>query len=268
MSSLDATFKAVNSSRVIGHMSRTVSKSPTISVSSDVYKISQALGNVLQTINYSINSPMGQAKLFDSIERSVVRRFYPFVDGAAMANQKLSWHMYEPGNIGNSASRLFALKRQKTSDGITFTIVPIVSKKPSQLTALQKEPGRSGRSVKALYPFRNRFLVGEFDLPVRIMPKRGRFLVFEQDNKLVFTRKSITAHPGKHSKGFLTMTTDRFFQTVGKDSVKRTMKRYAANTAKAAEDSARAANIAMAASDALAKGTGEAFAAAVPVIDG
>jgi len=253
---------------LVPNLNPVMSRNAIMTMKADTHKIAQALGNAAYTLDYAINSPVGTTKIMNSIDRSIRRRFYPFIDIKAASAPSASWHLYEPGGFGVPTQRLFALKGKIAGDMIVFSIAPLMSRKSSPRTSAQLVPSKAGRVVRVSPPFKNRFLVGEFNIPVTISPRKAKFLAFEADGKLVFTKKTIVANPGKHSRGFLTAATNEFFETTGRSVANRVSRVYGGQSARLAERAAGAARTASTSSDARAKSIGSLYGSATSVVTG
>ncbi len=105
--------------------------------------------------------------------------FEAYVDNIARMRPETLHHVYEPGNTGNSNSRLFEAKIAESGKPV--------------LTYRFKE---SRVPVKSGYIFRNKAFIMEEGIAVTITPKNSKRLVFEVDGRTVSSEKVVVSNPG------------------------------------------------------------------------
>lgn len=111
--------------------------------------------------------------------RYIMNYFEAYVDNIARRRPDSLHHVYEPGRVGDSGSRLFQASISDTG-------------KPTLAYTFKesKVPGKSG------YVFRNKAFVMEEGSPVTIVPKNAKRLVFEVDGNIVSSQKVVVSNPG------------------------------------------------------------------------
>jgi len=140
----------------------------------------------------------GQKVLIDQIGRTAVEILGEFIDSNARANSDALHHVYEWGQSGSPAARLFDLQYSTYGGGLT------ISSSFRQSSSIKK-----GSNV----PFYDKARIMEQGIPVRIKPVRAQALRFEDDGEEVFTKKPVTVdNPGgSQVEGNFKETIDMFF---------------------------------------------------------
>lgn len=109
----------------------------------------------------------------------IMNYFEGYVDNVARRRPDSLHHVYEPGKVGDKGSRLFEAN-------ITTSAKPVLTYRFKE----SRVPGKSG------YVFRNKAFIMEEGLPVTIVPKNAKRLVFEVDGNIVSSEKVVVSNPG------------------------------------------------------------------------
>lgn len=146
-----------------------------------------------------IVSPTALTEIAKAVFTVTTKKFLDDLALAARQNPAMYHHLYEWGEVGNTAQRLFVIQRSKVQYGdLIMTIIPMQSVKPVPIPTVESEPGDTGRSVSARAIFRDKMEIMENDTPVHIITKRT--IVFSPDGEsLIFLPPGKTIdimHPG------------------------------------------------------------------------
>jgi hypothetical protein len=227
--------------------------------------ISQSVANAITTVAWGLSSPRGQANIQKSIERSVNRKYLPYMNSIARANSKSMHHLYEWNKIGQTSARLFDLSvpassRGKASFSMKVTFRPSKSLVP--LTEAQMTPNPfTGAVVQKKHIFFNKAMVMEYGESVTIRPKFSKYLAFDTPanapyrslSGLTFTSKPININysmrPNFHG---LQMATASFFNGVGGIDAGEAAHEYSRKVTRGAQKSAHMISVSVP-SDAYAK---------------
>lgn len=119
-------------------------------------------------------------QIIDSALKIVGKHFGAYLDNLARANPMSFHHVYETGQTGNQASRLFSftIKQSNGSPSLDFSF------KDASM------PEKSGQV------FKRKAFVMEEGTPINITPKRGKFLVFQLEGQDIFAKQSFVPNPG------------------------------------------------------------------------
>lgn len=208
--------------------------------------ISQSVANAIATVAWGLSSPKGQSTIQKTLETSVNRKFFPYLNGMARGNRKSLHHIYEWEKVGQTSARLFDLKipaasRGKASFSMRVEFRPSKSLVP--LTAAQADPGPSGAVVSKRYVFYNKAMVMEYGQRVTIRPLGDNFMAFdtppglrETATGLTFTKRPIQMNyaelPTYHG---LEKVMTAFFQSMGAKNATESVGRYSRKVNQAAE---------------------------------
>ena len=215
--------------------------------------MSQSIANATQTIVWGLASRTGQGNIQKTIERSVTRKFLPFVNALARSNKESMHHLYEWNKTGVTSARLFDLKIPSASRGKTnFSMV--VDFRPSKslvpLTEAQMTPGPSGKTVTTRHVFYNKAMVMEYGQTVTIRPKGSRAMAFDNPNQfgegLYFTKAPVVVNYSERPtfQG-LSKAVNGFFSSYGKKEASDAVENYGHKVARGAGRSAHMINVSM-----------------------
>lgn len=140
----------------------------------------------------------GKVALLEQIGVSVVEGLKQFIDSNARVNPQMLHHVYEWHNTGSPESRLFDIEYTATHVGLSF------NSNFRQSVSIKK-----GSKV----PFYNKAEIMENGVPVTIIPKSRKPLVFEVDGKTVYTKNPVfVSNPGGDAvQGSYKQVFDQFF---------------------------------------------------------
>jgi hypothetical protein len=212
--------------------------------------ISQAVANSVAGVVWGLSSPIGQRNVQKTIERSVNRKYLPYMNALARGNRKSMHHLYEWNRVGITNARLFDLTVPPTSRGkanFSMKVTFRPSKSLVPLTEAQATPGPTGAVVQQKHIFYNKAMVMEYGQSVTIRPKTSKYLAFDTPvnapyksmSGLTFTSNPViikyAMRPNYHA---LQSATSAFFQGAGKQSIKEGVNGY---TRRLVKNSGRAA---------------------------
>jgi hypothetical protein len=113
------------------------------------------------------------------------KRFVNAMDRKAQINPKKYHHIYEWGQIGSPAARLFVVRRMKIQGGTLILSLDFKrSKRPVPIPKELQIPGKTGKSVKTKHVFYNKAEVMENGQPVHIYA--AKVLAFLGNNGIQF----------------------------------------------------------------------------------
>lgn len=215
--------------------------------------MSQSIANATQTVVWGLASRTGQGNIQKTIERSVNRKFLPFVNAASRASKESMHHLYEWNKTGVTSARLFDLKIPSASRGKTnFSMV--VDFRPSKslvpLTEAQMTPGPSGKTVTSRHVFYNKAMIMEYGQTVTIRPKGSRAMAFDNPDGfregLYFTKAPVVVnYSDKPTFKGLAKAVDGFFSSYGRKDVSKSVGIYGKKVSQAAGRSAHMINVSM-----------------------
>jgi hypothetical protein len=154
-----------------------------LSVSIDAKRFNKEINNIMQySIGFIEGVQRSKTVFFENIGSSVIEAMKEFVDSNARVNPSALQHMYEWGQAGSPAARLFDINYTVTNLGLSL-----------DATFRQSSSVRDGSSV----PFYDKARIMEQGIPVTIKPVRARVLSFDVDGNPVFTSGPVTVqNPG------------------------------------------------------------------------
>jgi len=244
MSTMDALFAEINSIPLTTKVP-VVIKGKTLKGRNELPLMSQAIANAVATTVWGISSPRGQSNIQKTIERSVNRKFLPYVNAISLANKKSMHHLYEWNKVGQTSARLFNLVIPATSRGkANFTMR--VDFKPSKtlvpLTQAQSTPGPNGRVVEKKHVFYNKAMVMEYGQTVVVRPKNTKYMAFDNPpgttstlSGLTFTSRPVTIkYAQRQTYHGLQNTITSFFSGYGNRSITEDVTAYTRRLTRAA----------------------------------
>lgn len=267
MANMDVAFLEAQRAHLVPPGIKPVT-SPTVPVN-ELGKIPQAISTAAYTIMYGISSPTAQANIQDTLKRSVIRKFVPYVNLRARSNPKSLHHVYEWNHVGQTQYRLFDPVIAKAGKKKASFRVEMVFK-PSQtlvpLTEAQETPGPSGQVVKKRYRFVQKARVMEFGEDVTIR-RIGTSLLAFGEKKLLFSKGPIHInYSSRPTHGSLNRVTNEFFSRMAPAMSDAAMEAYSRKVARKASLSAVMMTVNMP-SDSLAKSTADRAARSIgPVL--
>lgn len=187
----------------------------------DNKQLNKMLGNI---VSYSYGFLDGV-----QLERLTFNRFLggiaaealgKYIDAQARGDHDRLHHVYEPGQTGSEAGRLFRFNVDASATAISINGIFLPS---------------SGTPLNGGDPFTNRAAIMEQGIAITIAPKNSNYLVFDNsDGDTVFTSKTIVIdHPGGDGvAGSFGETVSDFFDSYFTNGI---LKPLIANLAKADE---------------------------------
>ena len=154
-------------------------------------------------IDYSLGfldgAKAGKRLFFNNLGQGVIQALSLYIDSSARSNPSALHHVYEWTKTGSPSARLFDLSYTATGSGLS------IGSTFKQSHTVQKDSS---------VPFYNKARVMESGMTVRIKPKRGGVLAFEQAGETVFTKKDVvvTNPGGNEVAGSFQKTFDEFFK--------------------------------------------------------
>jgi len=170
-----------------------------IKVNFDTKQFQKDMKNIVEySLGFLEGANRGKKQLLENIGQTVIEGLRQFIDANARMSPSTMHHVYEWYQTGSPAARLFEIDYVATQVGLTFNSTF------SQSTSIKQ-----GSKV----PFYNKAEVMEKGIPVTIIPKSGKPLVFEDDGETVFTKKPvIIGNPGGDGvSGSYQKVFDQFF---------------------------------------------------------
>jgi len=151
------------------------------------------LGGLEELKNPSVLTQLSKAIFSITGERFVID-----VDNYARLNPKKMHHVYEWGQIGSPAGRLFVVERSQILYGnLVVSTNFLQSKMPVPISPELLTPGKTGKVVSRRNIFRNKAEVMESGTPVSFSAKR--VLAFMGNNGITFIKPGTQVnilHPG------------------------------------------------------------------------
>lgn len=170
-----------------------------ISVKYETKSLNKALKNTLgYSRGFLKGVDMERPTFMNFLGGFVEEALKKYIDARARSNPYALHHVYEPGKVGNSGSRLFKFDTIVTQKYIRFQ----GSFLPS-----------TGQPLSGGDPFVDKANIMENGISITIAPKNSDVLAFEVDGETVFTRNAIVIeHPGGDAvAGSFGEVVDQFF---------------------------------------------------------
>jgi len=162
----------------------------------------QFLKEMQNIVDYSTGfiegAQRGKIHLLENVGKTIVEGIKQFVDANARVSPGALHHIYEWYQTGSPESRLFEIEYTATNIGLSF------SSTFSQSTSVQQ-----GSKV----PFYDKARIMEEGIPVTIVPKARKPLVFEANGETVFTKAPVVVSSpgGEATSGGYQRVFDQFF---------------------------------------------------------
>jgi hypothetical protein len=170
-----------------------------LSVKIDSKQVNRILGNA---VSYSYGFLDGvdiqQIDFNKDLGEFITDALYKYIDSKARVNPEALHHVYEWGQVGMPAGRLFQLSSKSSKRVITFTGKFLQSKSVSDTSNT---------------PFTDKANIMENSIDIVIEPKNSDVLAFESNGEMFFTTNSIyIANPGGDAvAGSFGRTVEDFF---------------------------------------------------------
>lgn len=148
----------------------------------------------------SLVTPYNKEQLAKAIFVVAGKDFIKHTHLVAVSNPKAFHHIYEWNKVGKENARLFKLVRSQVSGG-RMTIKTQFTKS-NTLVPISKQlstPGKTGKSVKSKYIFKDKASIMESGKPVRISAKASDYLAINSSSGPKFIKKPqsvIVRNPG------------------------------------------------------------------------
>lgn len=146
----------------------------------------------------------GKKELLATIGAKTLVILEQFIDANARTNPDALHHIYEWHQTGSPNARLFDFEYTTYGGGLTF-----------------KSSFSQSTSVKngSFVPFYDKARIMEEGIPVRIVPKTARALVFEDGGETVFTKGPVNINkPGGNTQGGFEQAVSTFFNSYWRQS--------------------------------------------------
>jgi hypothetical protein len=159
-----------------------------IKVSFDSTQFEKEMKNVIEySTGFLEGAQRGKIHLLENIGKTIVEGIKQFIDANARVNPESLHHIYEWYRVGSPDARLFEIEYKATHVGLSFNSTF------SQSTSI-----REGSNA----PFYDKARIMEEGIPVTIIPKARKPLVFEDMGETVFTKAPVfIANPGGDGVG-------------------------------------------------------------------
>lgn len=203
-------------------------------IKNEINQMAQGIANVAQAVMYGFSGPNGQNNIHETLKRSVVRRFVPYVNMYATSRPNLYHHMYEWNKVGRTEYRLFdpvisREGRRKASFNVSMIYRPSITKVP--LTEAQTTPGPTGKVVKKRYTFKNKAMVMETGRSV-IIRRKGKSMLAYGKKEITFSAGPITINYGKRATaGQFSKITADYFSRVAPGQTRAALELYSSEVA-------------------------------------
>lgn len=154
-----------------------------IGITFDNKKFIQQMNNIVAYADGFVEgAAMSKGELLKNIGQSASESIGNYIDAIARSNPTILHHVYEWAQAGSKSGRLFDVGYTVTGGGLTM-----------HATMTQSRSIKRGSNA----PFYNKARIMENGIPVRITPKEGGVLSFNDDGKQVFTKKPVVvSKPG------------------------------------------------------------------------
>lgn len=236
MANMDIAFQEAKRAGLVLPGTRSPT-SATIPIN-ELDKIPMSIATGAYTLMYGLSSPTAQANIQETIKRSVIRRFVPYVNLRAHSNPKSLHHVYEWNHAGDTRYRLFdpviaKVGRRKATFKVEMVFKP--SKTLVPLTQAQETPGPSGQVVKKRYRFFQKATVMETGADVTIRRLGDSLLAFGE-TKILFSKGPIHInYSNKPTHGAFSRVTTEFFTRMAPQMTDQAMAAYALKASRQAE---------------------------------
>lgn len=170
-----------------------------IAVTLNDKSFNKQMNNLIAYANGFIDGAVGaKPDLLATIGQRVKESISQYIDSVASANPSLLHHVYEWAQAGSEGARLFDVDYVVSNGGLS------INSTFSQSTSIKE-----GSTT----PFYNKAKIMEYGIPVKITPKDGGVLSFDDNGQRVFTRKPIvvTKPGGEAVEGQFENTFDEYF---------------------------------------------------------
>jgi len=149
----------------------------------DTTQFQKEMKNIVEySVGFVEGAKRGKVKLLENIGQTVVEGIKQFIDSNARVSPETLHHIYEWYQVGSPAARLFDIQYEATHVGLSF-----------KSTFSQSTSIRQGSKV----PFYDKARIMEQGIPVTIIPKARKPLVFESMGETVFTKSPVfISNPG------------------------------------------------------------------------
>jgi hypothetical protein len=255
MTNMDTLFSKINKYKLTVPVS-TVISGKKLKGKNELPLISQSLANSIATVGWALASPRGQENIQKTLQRSVNRKFFPYLNAMARGNRKSLHHVYEWDRAGVTAARLFDLKIPSSSRGKSNFSMKVEfrpSKSLVPLTDAQATPNENtGAVVKRKHVFYNKAMVMEYGMSVVIEPKGDKMMAFDNPayypgldmSALSFTSKPVHVDYSQRPTHLgLTKAVESFFSTTGQRDAEESMTEYSRKVTRAASKASLMINV-------------------------
>ena len=172
-----------------------------MTVSFDITELVTKLNNVAQyTEGFLIETQKQRSKLNKELGEYLVGLLGEYIDSLASTSPESLHHVYEWGQVGQEAGRLFEFDMVASATQVKIGGVFLES---------------SSIAPNGTEPFVDKARIMESGMSVTIVPKNAEALVFEDDGETVFVSTSVTVdHPGGEAVvGSFKAAVESFFNT-------------------------------------------------------
>jgi len=152
-------------------------------VSLDVKGFEKIISNIASySLGFVDGANTGKRKFLDNLGKATVFALGQYIDVEARANKAALHHVYEWYQTGSPKARLFDIDYTVSNLGLSLNSTF------RQSTSMSRD---------ATEPFYNKARIMEDGVPLRITPKPGGALRFNEGGQEIFTRKAVTIqNPG------------------------------------------------------------------------
>ncbi len=149
----------------------------------DTTQFEKEMKNIVEySMGFVEGAERGKVQLLENIGKTIIEGLKQFIDSNARVSSDTLHHVYEWYQVGSPAARLFEIEYEATQSGLSF-----------RSTFSQSTSIRQGSKV----PFYDKARIMEEGLPVTIIPKARKPLVFESMGETVFTKAPVVVtNPG------------------------------------------------------------------------
>ena len=169
-------------------------------IKTDMKEFNKTMQSALDYSNGFINGAVqNQQYLNNQVAEVVKDAFYKYIDSVARLDPDRLHHVYEWGQVGSDAGRLFRIEAFSGQQSIRFVTEFIQS---------------TSTSPSATEPFVDKASVMEQGSLITIRPKEGEVLAFQgDDGEMIFTPNEVTIEQpgGPGVRGSFAETTKEFF---------------------------------------------------------
>lgn len=152
-------------------------------ISLNTIELAKTLNNIVQySTGFLDGVQRGKKEFLGNLGEGVIAALNNYVDVSARMNREALHHVYEWYQEGSPDARLFDISYTVSNLGLSIG------------STFRQSSSTSKDSSK---PFYDKARIMEFGIPVRIAPKPGGVLVFEDNGETIFSRKPINVfNPG------------------------------------------------------------------------